>query len=63
MLEYNKIEKLLLSGIWSCFKNQTWYSENGGHFVFFSFGGGALGVNIPLTYFQKHTQIVDENDL
>ena len=63
MLEYNKIEELLLSGIWSYFKNQTWYSENGSHFVFLSFGGGALGVDIPLTYLKKRIQLVDKNVL
>ena len=30
---------------------------------FLSFGGGAFGVVIPLTYFKKHIQIVDETVL
>ena len=30
---------------------------------FFSFGGGALGEDIPLTYLKKRIQIVDENVL
>ena len=31
--------------------------------LFFSFGGGALGVVIPSIYFKKLIQIVDENVL
>ena len=31
--------------------------------LFFSFGGGALGVDIPLTYLKKCIQLVDENVL
>ena len=60
MLEYNKIEKLLLSGIWSYFKNQTWYSENGGHFVFLVLGWGTWsGYSSHLL--KKRIWIVDEN--
>ena len=73
MIEYNKIEQLLLWGIWSYFKSPTCYSENSGHFTFLVLGVEQLSwLFLPLTstnlsklwmqmFFRQHAITVTRN--